>query len=137
MLNQDLRCCGRIAIYSLTFILITVTSGQPLLGQNFRGTISGTVSDQLSLPILDAEVVLTNQATLISTAKKTDKEGLYQFPAVDPGAYTLEIRKMGFQTRNIANIEVKASESTTLNPTLYVQEMKVNFDVHEVSTGFH
>ena len=135
MLNQSVRCSGRIAVCSLIIILITVTSGQPLLAQNYRGTVSGTVIDQLSLPILDAEVVLTNQATLIGTTQKTNKEGLYQFSAVEPGTYTVEIRKMGFQTRNISNIEVKAAESTTLNPTLYVQEVKVSFDVHEVTTG--
>jgi len=120
MLNQNVRNSGRIAVCSLILILITVTSGQPLLGQNYRGTVSGTVIDQLSLPILDAEVVLTNQATLIATTQKTGKEGLYQFSAVEPGIYTVEIRKMGFQTRNISNVEVKAAEGTTLNPTLYV-----------------
>jgi hypothetical protein len=87
MLNRYLRWFGgRTAITGLAIISIAATVAQPMRAQNFRGTVSGTVSDQKQLPILEAEVVLTNQATGTGQAMKTSKDGLYQFPALEPGA---------------------------------------------------
>jgi hypothetical protein len=76
-----------------------------------------------------------NQANGTGLTIKTDKDGQYQFSALDPGAYSIEIRKTGFQARSVRDVDVKATEESTISATLYVKDIDVNFDVHEVTPG--
>ena len=52
---------------------------------------SGTVKDQSGGTVAGASVTLTNQATNVNQATKTDGEGNYLFARVEAGTYRLTV----------------------------------------------
>ncbi|RZA02636.1 MAG: TonB-dependent receptor [Sphingobacteriaceae bacterium] len=79
------------------------------------GKIGGKVIDQkTSEPLTGASAMI--QGT--STGAAADVEGSYVISGLKPGKYTLEIRYMGYQTKAIADIEVKAGAVTTMDVAL-------------------
>ncbi|MCH2044973.1 MAG: TonB-dependent receptor [Saprospiraceae bacterium] len=80
-----------------------------------KGSISGTILEAESgYTVIGASVML--QGTSLGTA--TDLDGLYAFSDVDPGTYSVEITYIGYESKIIEDIEVKANEVTTLDVTL-------------------
>lgn len=85
-----------------------------------KGQITGVVTDKTGAVIPAAAVTATNTATGIKTAGKTNGAGAYNFPALEPGLYTLEISAQGFESLKQENIHVNAMESVGYNPSLAV-----------------
>src|SRR5258707_15340740 len=59
-------------------------------------SISGTVKDQSGASVGNAMVALTDDATKTKKTKLADAAGAYEFPAVAPGGYTVEVQAAGF-----------------------------------------
>src|SRR5688572_4930465 len=67
-----------------------------LCAQDFRATLTGTVTDPTGAAIPDATVKATNVATNAVKEVKTTSDGLYTIPYLDPGTYNVEIAASGF-----------------------------------------
>lgn len=80
-----------------------------LPGQTITGSITGTVTDQTSLPVQGATVTLTNNATGARREVQTDVSG-FVFSGLPPGPYTLSVRQQGFKTVERSGIVLSASE---------------------------
>src|SRR5260370_32427766 len=59
-------------------------------------SISGTVKDQSGASVSNAIVALTDDATNTKKTKMADAAGAYEFTAVPPGGYTVEVQAPGF-----------------------------------------
>lgn len=81
-----------------------------LPAQTITGSISGTVTDQSSLPIQGATVVLTHTTTGAQRETSTDIRGDFLFSALPPGQYALSVRQQGFKTLERSGITLTASE---------------------------
>src|SRR4051812_34447925 len=103
-----------LAVASLLFAVSTVHA------QLVNGFISGTVMNQGKSPISEVDVTIINQDTKITQTKKTDEEGRYRFVAVQPGVYTAEFKKSGFQTSSTKDITVTTSVERTVDHELTV-----------------
>ncbi len=84
------------------------------------GTISGRVTDASGAAIPGANVVATNVGTAVTVATTTNAEGLYDFPLMRVGAYTLTVSKSGFKTSNIQNVLVSVGQAVSENVQLEV-----------------
>src|SRR6188472_4228190 len=63
------------------------------------GSVTGTVTDSSGGRIPGATVVLINEAQATrSTPVITNSQGVYTFPTVVPGTYSVEVSLSGFQT---------------------------------------
>lgn len=100
-----------------------------------RGYISGTVSDASGAVIVGADVTITNTATNIARAMKTNDAGLYRFPAVDPGDYFVEFARAGFGTRKVGPITVGTTQEVVLNQSLEVATTATTLEVIETPAG--
>jgi hypothetical protein len=74
--------------------------------QILYGSIVGNVSDPNSAAIPAAEVVITSQETNQSRRGATNESGYYSFPTLAPGAYTVVVRRDGFQTYTTSGVVV-------------------------------
>src|SRR5262245_191210 len=101
-------------------LLITICSSASLHAQLLRGGISGTTTDQQKAAVGGVRVVVTNVETGVAQNSTTNETGFYRVTAVEPGIYTVEFKKDGFQTSKSGNIEVQASRDTTMNAELHV-----------------
>jgi len=78
------------------------------------GKIVGKVTDKKTGEVLIGVTVVV-QGT--ATGAVTDVEGRYTI-SVEPGTYTLDFKYMGYQTKSISDVVVKAGAPTTLDLTM-------------------
>ncbi|HQT22450.1 MAG: hypothetical protein B7X86_08710 [Sphingobacteriales bacterium 17-39-43] len=97
----------RILSISLLLILGTLTTFSQQSGK-----ISGKVTDSKSGETLIGLTVKITGATL---GASTDIEGRYTLGNLNPGKYSLSFSYIGYQAKNITDIEVLAGKTTTLD----------------------
>lgn len=89
-------------------------------GQTSTSRISGTVLDASGAVVPRAAVTLTNDATGVSERQETTDAGLYSFPSVPVGVYTLKVEAPGFRTAVRGGIVLQVNTPLTLDVTLEV-----------------
>ncbi len=104
-------------ILSLLAAVSLALCAVPLWGQIDSGRVTGTVTDQSGAVVNGAKVTLTNNDTGV-TATKITADGIYAFPAVLPGTYTLRIEATGFATHVTENVVVHVQQVDTVDAQL-------------------
>ena len=102
-----------------------------LVLQLIRGFVSGSVTDSTNAIIPGVQIVLTNKQTNIRRETVTNELGFYRFVAVEPGDYSVEFSKGGFETHKIDNITVKTAQEVVINQTLALAPATVEISVVE------
>ncbi len=86
----------------------------------FRGSLSGTVTDPQGAVIAGAKVTLTNKATNQKLTSTTNKFGIYEFNALPEAPYSLTVDKSGFKKKVLENVALVPEQSNTINVQLVV-----------------
>ena len=84
------------------------------LAQNITGVILGTVKDSAGAVIPNAQVTLTNQQTRAAQTISSNEAGIFVFPSVLPGIYTVEVSMAGFRTHQVRDVGVTMNERRSL-----------------------
>lgn len=66
-------------------VAATLLLAMPVLAQEYRGRVQGSLTDETTLAVPGAQVTLRNDATGVSVTRTTGPEGRYLFDYVDPG----------------------------------------------------
>src|SRR5579864_3714012 len=109
------------------FLAVLLLSGLSLLGQTL-GEISGTVVDPSGAGVPNSVVTLTHTTTNAVRTEQTNEQGLYTFPSVPPGTYTVKVEHPGFKTTT-SNVEVQVQQSVRLDLTLQVGQVSESIEV--------
>jgi hypothetical protein len=75
-----------------------------------RSSIAGWVTDPAHAVVPSANVTLTNQGTGIQMCMKTNANGDYMFPIVDPGSYRLRVQAAGFKAYEVSGLAVQVAQ---------------------------
>jgi hypothetical protein len=117
--------------------LLVLSAG--LYAQEFRATLTGTVTDPSGAAIPNATVKAVNAAVNSTSEAKTSGDGLYTIPLLDPGVYTIEITANGFQTLKREAITLAVGQKLNLPIRLTVgqmsQEITVTGQQENIDTG--
>jgi hypothetical protein len=114
---------------SLFFILAAAL----VTAQQTRGTLRGSITDELGAVIVGANVTLTD-ASGVQKKATTNGEGIYNFSALAPGKYTLQAVAPGFAPSDSKEVDITGARQT-LDLTLHVTiEEKVTVTQPTVST---
>lgn len=105
------------------------------LAQLNRGFITGTVQDATGAIVPDVTVKVTNKATNVSQESQTNSAGLYRFVAVEPGVYSVEFSKTGFELRKVENVNVSTNQEVTINQQLAVTGTSTTIEVQDAPPG--
>jgi hypothetical protein len=105
----------RLALFVL--LLISVV---PLLAQTSFTSVRGTVTDASGALIPNAQVQLRNVATNAELNGAADSSGLYQFPQLAPGTYTVTVTAPGFGAAT-KQAQLLVNQPATINFKLGVQ----------------
>src|SRR5579875_1200778 len=73
----------------------------PHLQAQTTAQLTGTVTDPSGGLIPDAQVTLIDEATGTSRVVQTNGEGIYAFPSLVPGSYSVKVVAKGFQPKEI------------------------------------
>jgi hypothetical protein len=116
--------CGIVLFFGSGFVL-------PASAQNAiqNGSISGRVTDNSGGVIAGANVTVKNVDTVFELNAKTNGSGLYNFPSLAVGVYTLTASLQGFKTTEVKNLIVQVGQSTAEDVTLEVGSLAESVEV--------
>jgi len=102
-------------------VLLMVASGVLLTAQSvvMTGTLGGRIADPSGAVAPGASVTLRNLNTGIEQTAETNHSGLYRFPALTPGSYSLRASRNGFRDVQVL-VQVRVGSSTTQDFKLQV-----------------
>jgi hypothetical protein len=90
------------------------------IAQEFRGTITGNITDPNGAIIPGATVTVRNTATNIKNSVITNDEGSYTVPLLQPGTYTISATMNGFKTSSKENVTLGVSDRLTIDLQLVI-----------------
>lgn len=99
---------AQMAILGLALWLMGTLPGW---AQNAQGTILGHVVDPSGAAVVGATVTVTNLDTGIQATFKTNSNGDYVAPALNPGAYSVAIEASGFSRAETSNLTLEVQQS--------------------------
>src|SRR5712692_10075506 len=67
------------------------------VGQTITGAITGTVTDASGAVVTGAKVTASNIETNVVNGATTNDSGIYSFPFLSPGNYTITAENPGFK----------------------------------------
>jgi hypothetical protein len=122
-------------VRGLLFLALMATPGLLLHAQtSTTGDITGVVTDPTGAVIPNAKVVLTSVDSRGGTPTMTDAQGLYRFPLLKPGNYSVQASASGFQIAN-RTVTVILGSSVSVNLTLSISSSQEAVDVTSAVVG--
>ena len=116
--GQRRRSFNPREIFPLLLLALVVSLFPSAARSQTTATISGTVQDPSGAVIPGAQVTLTNEATNESRKVQANGAGLYAFPSLVPGTYSLKATEKGFKSGQITGLVLNAGDS--LAPILHL-----------------
>ena len=104
-------------LYSLLVLLLLLPAA--LVAQE-TGSIVGTVADTTGAGVPTASVTLVNSSTSFQRVVMTNERGDYVASSLPTGAYTLSVKKAGFQALTRGGITLTTAAALTINLQLSV-----------------
>ncbi len=102
------------------------------------GSIQGSVQDPSGAVIPNASVTLVNVSTQVRRTVTTDGSGLYNFPNIDIGTYTVDVAASGFETYERTDIVLEVGSNIAVNVSMTVgsgaQRVEVKSDTLALQT---
>ena len=108
-------------IFLLSIVFIIAAPG---FAQEFRGAISGRVTEGSGAAVPNATVIITNSATNSSTTATTNESGEYTALYLTPGQYAVSIEAKGFKKSQRSGVEVRIGDKLTFDVALEVGEVR-------------
>ncbi len=104
----------------LAIFLIVLPHSLALRSGCRTASIQGSVSDPTGAIMPGAAIVLTNTATQVKRTASTDSGGVFTFPNIPIGDYTVTVSFKGFQTYSRTNIVLEVGSSIAVNVQMTV-----------------
>jgi hypothetical protein len=114
-----MRQMMKIAKYVFVVALFSLLSMGSAVAQE-NAELEGTVSDPSGAAVPRAQVTVTNRATSEIRTGTTNGEGLYDFPGMRIGTYTLSVTAAGFETYSKTDIVMNVAATVRENVALAI-----------------
>jgi len=110
----------RSFVICIVFLLL---SAALCLAQVSTGSLSGTVTDASGAVVAGATVTATHVSTGRALQTMSTEAGLYAFPNLDVGAYTITVEKAGFKRLSRGNVVIAISTRAALDIALEIGDV--------------
>ncbi|PYU93966.1 MAG: hypothetical protein DMG08_08815, partial [Acidobacteria bacterium] len=121
-MRQLMRC--RVILVTAALLGVTAGAAAQTLGE-----ITGVVRDSSGAVIPGATVAVTNPATNATRTVMSNEAGVYHFPALQPGTYTIKVEMAGFRTITQTGVELQVQQSARLDFSLQVGQVTATIEV--------
>lgn len=116
----------------ILLVLLSALSPVFLAAQADRGSINGQITDNTGAILPQTSVVLRNEATGVVQSTSSNDQGIYNFPNLNPGSYTISVDRSGFKKTEHVHTVVDVNQVNRQNITLDIGSTS---EVVEVTTG--
>jgi hypothetical protein len=132
---QRMRAKAGVLRMATVWLLLPVLllAASHLFGQELNGSLRGTVLDAQQKTVANAKVTATGEATNFSQTTESSAAGVYAFPTLAVGSYTLRVDAMGFAPYVRTGIQVRAAEVTGVTADLVVTAVTTQVQVESGS----
>src|SRR5215467_4368898 len=113
------------------FVLVFGLSGS--IGAQTLGSIVGEVKDASGAVAPSVKVTAINAETSVSRETVTNTSGIYTFPALVPGNYTVKLEAPGFQLMQRSNIELQVQQTANIDFVLAIGQATQTVEVSGVA----
>jgi hypothetical protein len=104
--------------------LLWLMAGTSAAAQDFRGAITGRVSDQSGAVLPGVTVTVTHKDTNVPTSTVTNETGIYLLPYLQPGTYAVAAELQGFKKVSREGVEVRVGDRLEIDFKLEVGRME-------------
>ena len=95
----------------------------------FRGSLSGTVTDAQGAVVAGAKVTLVDRGTNRTVVATSDASGLYQLNALPPDDYRLTVEHQGFNKKVLEHVTIIPEQPNALNLQLEIGQVQTTVTV--------
>ncbi|QOY87373.1 TonB-dependent receptor [Paludibaculum fermentans] len=114
----------------LRFALVFLLSlALPLVAQQGRGTVIGTVTDVSGAAVPAAEIRVINTGTNAAFTATTNEEGQFTAPSLPVGSYTVTAEKQGFKKGVRSGITLLVDQRAEVNIRMEVGQTSESIEV--------
>ncbi|HET9219075.1 MAG TPA: carboxypeptidase regulatory-like domain-containing protein [Terriglobia bacterium] len=110
-------------------LLIAGTVATPVHAQLVNGSLRGIATDPQGAAIPDVVVTMTNQETGVAKSVNTREDGSYRLSGVEPGTYSIEFKREGFQTVVVDKIVITTAKESQVNAPMVVGTLATRISV--------
>jgi len=103
------KFCRILFIFVLIWSFFSIS-----YAQRQTGSLQGIVVDEKDNALPGANVTVLGPGLQGSKSYTTSNKGLFRFPALPPGSYTLQVELSGFQSQNITGLTVSIAKVTEI-----------------------
>ena len=124
-------------LLSVIFV-VAMAIASPVVAQEFRGTVTGTITDPAGAAVPNATVTIRNVGTNQTNTVTSNGEGGYIVPLLQPGRYTISVTGSGFKTSTRENVEVKVDDRISVDFQLEIgtsAEVNIVADTELIERG--
>src|SRR5262245_15250083 len=82
--------------------------------------ISGAITDPSGAVVIGAKVALKSEATGVTYTQNTNEAGLYSFPGLPVGSYTITVERTGFKTASKTGVVIEVNTPVTADISLEI-----------------
>jgi hypothetical protein len=93
------------------------------------GRLEGTVTDPSGAAVPDAEIIVRNQNTGVSTTLRSTADGDFTVLYLEPGSYEVSIKKPGFGMLIVRDITISVGTRAVIHPELKVGKIDTTVTV--------
>ena len=112
--QMSINAIRRVLAVALLLLSAFVLAG----AQEFRGSVTGKITDPNGAAVPGATVAIRNVDTNVEATATTNEEGAYSFPLLQPGKYRLTINAQGFSPATREDVVVNVADKLTLDVQL-------------------
>src|SRR5262249_40644874 len=114
------RVCMNKSRWMVLLALVLAFASAPAFaqGNSSMSSLTGTVVDKDGGVVPGVTVTVKNDATGVSQTTTTNSAGVYSFPTMDPGTYTVSVTLSGFKKVDITGVRLLAGVPGNTGKTL-------------------
>src|SRR6201997_1804150 len=127
------RCGGILSQSTVILSVMLALLGPLAVAQNFRGGITGSVTDPTGAVVPGAQVVAVATSTNTTYKTITSSAGEFSFSDLPLGDYTVSVSATGFAAENIKNVPVTAGVTYSLPIKVSVQGTAQTIEVQAIA----
>ncbi len=111
------------------FCAVSMLVSLPILGQETSAGITGRVTDTTGSAIVGASVKAKDLDRGTDWPTSTNEDGIYAFPRVPNGRYSLTVEAKGFKTFVVSSLVLEVNQRARIDATLQVGALTESIEV--------
>src|SRR5437867_4155504 len=117
----------------LAFAIVLLVLMSAVIAQTTTGAITGAMTDPSGAFIPNVKVTATNTATNITHTTQSNEVGVYNFPFLAIGEYTLSAEAQGFKKVVVGPFRLEVNQIARVDPKLEVGAVTESVEIRDVA----